>query len=398
MPKKQQCTPKRRLNGEGSFSQRADGSWKCQITVNDGMGKTIRKSIYGKTLPECKSKMETFKKENDGKTFADIQRGKITLGEWGDECLKEAEQRVKNKKLKQNTYSRYECHLRVHIKPYIGKVKLSKLTDTNIDNFHVALSKTDLSPHTIRDISAYLNLLLKQAVAAKLISANPFDSCRRSLIPGKESPDLRLMDDEQIVSFLRAIEGHSMENLFRFTLFEGLRMGEVLGLTWDCWDSEKGTLRIDKQLQYNRQTHIYYFEGNKTKQSRRILSLPDSMNLVLKNQRKRQLEQQMKAGSLWNNEDNLVFTDAYGNHYCQPTVRRNIKKIFAKIGTPETRFHDLRHTFTALCIESGDDIKNIQSNLGHSTAKTTLDVYAYLTQNAKRASAQRMEQTIQRLG
>ena len=399
MPKKEQSkVPRRRLNGEGSFSQRADGSWKCQITLTDGMGNTVRKSVYGKTLAECKHKADTAKVENADKSFACFDKGKITLGEWGDECLKEAEQRVKNKTLKQNTYSRYECHLRVHVKPYIGSVKLCKLTPVNIDNFHRALAQANLAPHTIRDISAYLGTLLKQAVANNLISVNPMEKCRKSLIPGKDSPNLQLLDDEQIVSFLHAIEGHSMENLFRFTLFEGLRMGELLGLTWDSWNPKKATLSVDKQLQYNRQTHTYYFETNKTKQSRRILTLPESMNQVLKNQRKRQLEQQIQAGSLWNNEHNLIFTDSFGKHYCQPTVRRNIKKIFAKIGTPETRFHDLRHVFTALCIEGGDDVKSVQNNLGHSTATTTLNIYAYLTQKAKQASADRMEKTIQRLG
>ena len=61
---------------------------------------------------------------------------------------------------------------------------------------------------------------------------------------------------------------------------------------------------------------------------------------------------------------------------------------------PETRFHDLRHTYAVAAIKSGDDIKTVQENLGHATAAFTLDVYGHVTSQMKQASASRMEQFI----
>ena len=63
-----------------------------------------------------------------------------------------------------------------------------------------------------------------------------------------------------------------------------------------------------------------------------------------------------------------------------------------EIGSPETRFHDLRYSYAVASIRSGDDIKTVQDNLGHATAAFTLDVYGHVTQKMKQESANRMEQ------
>ena len=59
------------------------------------------------------------------------------------------------------------------------------------------------------------------------------------------------------------------------------------------------------------------------------------------------------------------------------------------------RFHDLRHTYAVLALESGDDIKTVQENLGHHAASFTLDVYGHVTERMRRQSADRMEKLIQ---
>jgi integrase len=65
-----------------------------------------------------------------------------------------------------------------------------------------------------------------------------------------------------------------------------------------------------------------------------------------------------------------------------------------QIGSPNTRFHDLRHSYAVASIRSGDDIKTVQENLGHATAAFTLDVYGHVTERMKKESADRMEQFI----
>lgn len=73
------------------------------------------------------------------------------------------------------------------------------------------------------------------------------------------------------------------------------------------------------------------------------------------------------------------------------TVYKDFKKIVSSIGCPNTRFHDLRHSYAVAAIRSGDDIKTIQGNLGHATAAFTLDIYGHVTDQMKQASAARMD-------
>lgn len=182
------------------------------------------------------------------------------------------------------------------------------------------------------------------------------------------------------------------------TLFTGLRKGEVLGLTWDCVDLEKGTLLVNKQLSYYKNASgswVYGMDSTKNSRSRK-LTLPSFVVDVLRHQKARQAEWRLQAGpawQVWNGED-LVFTNPLGGHLMSQAVYRSFKKLAASIGTPSTRFHDLRHSYAVAAIKSGDDIKTVQGNLGHATASFTLDVYGHLTDQMKQASADRMEQFI----
>ena len=73
----------------------------------------------------------------------------------------------------------------------------------------------------------------------------------------------------------------------------------------------------------------------------------------------------------------------------------SFKKVVADIGIPKARFHDLRHSYAVASIRAGDDIKTVQENLGHATAAFTLNVYAHVTDQMKKESADRMQQYIQ---
>ena len=79
------------------------------------------------------------------------------------------------------------------------------------------------------------------------------------------------------------------------------------------------------------------------------------------------------------------------------TIYKHFKRIVAAIGAPNLRFHDLRHSYAVASIRGGDDIKTVQTNLGHATAAFTLDVYGHTTEQMKRESAARMDAYIQSL-
>ena len=91
------------------------------------------------------------------------------------------------------------------------------------------------------------------------------------------------------------------------------------------------------------------------------------------------------------------FTNEVGRHILHQTLYKQFKQIAEKIGSPNMRFHDLRHSFAVASLKHGDDVKTVQENLGHATAAFTLDVYGHATDEMKRASGKRMDAAIQQI-
>lgn len=223
------------------------------------------------------------------------------------------------------------------------------------------------------------------------IRVNPANACTLPRIVKKE---IKPLDEDATLLFIKAIQGHEHEIVFLVTLFTGMRQGEVLGLSWDCVDFDKGTLNINKQLQKAPGGgSTYSLTSPKNGKGRIITPAPFVMDLLRK-QRRRQAEWQLKAGPVWENGWNLVFTNMVGDHLMPHTVYHNFKRVVASIGQPNTRFHDLRHTYAVNSIRAGDDLKTVQANLGHHTAAFTLDQYVHVTEQMNKESADRMQQFI----
>ena len=104
------------------------------------------------------------------------------------------------------------------------------------------------------------------------------------------------------------------------------------------------------------------------------------------------------AGPLWNNPFDLVFTNEFGRALNHQTVYKHLKRLLRSCGMGDYTFHSLRHSFATISLENGDDIKTVQTNLGHSTASFTLKTYAHVSDQMQRSSAARMEELISSLG
>lgn len=169
-----------------------------------------------------------------------------------------------------------------------------------------------------------------------------------------------------------------------------MREGELLGLMWDCVNFEKGTILIDKQLRKGQEKGgKYYFSPPKNNKSRALTPAPYVMEL-LRAQKVHQTEQKLMAGPAWE-DTGLVFTNEFGRYISYRALYDSFKRTVNQIEIPSARIHDLRHTYAVNCIRAGDEIKTVQSNLGHATAAFTLDVYGHFTDDMRTASSQRME-------
>lgn len=350
-------------------------------------GKQIQRSVTGNTQKEARQALSKIVSEVDEGVY--IEPSKQTVAEWLDIWLDTYVAFT----VKPYTEDAYRAVCKNHIKPLLGNWKLTSLSAVQIQQFYnVLLREKKLSPKTIKNIHGVLHKALNQAVRIGSIRHNPADVCD---LPKMRKKEIVPMEQNQIAEFLNAIKGDEFEVLYRVTLFTGLRQGEVLGLTWDCVDFDNSTLYINKQLQKSKKVGgVYQLVSTKNDRTRLIAVAP-SVITALKKQKSQQAQMQLLAGSAWDNKDNLVFTNQLGKHLTHMTVYKWFKKVVCSIGLDNVRFYDLRHSYAVAAIESGDDIKTVQENLGHATAAFTLNVYAHATQKMRKASAERMERFIQ---
>lgn len=359
--------------------------WEARVTIgrDPGTGKQIQKSFSGKTQKEVREKMQAAAVEVNNSTY--IEPSKLTVGQWLDIWLDEYLGGVKPR-----TVDSYTTTVNVRIKPALGAIRLSSLAAHDIQKLYNAAQKGDspLSAKSIKNLHGVLHKALQQAVELGYIKFNPADACK---LPRVEKAEIKPLDDEAITAFLRVAAGHKYEYVYLVTLFTGMREGEVLGLTWDCIDFKQGTILINKQLQKTRASGgVYGFVSPKNNKSRRITPAPSVM-AILRAQQRRQFEQRCNANGMWDNPLNLVFTSDTGHNLSAQTVYLHFKKLIAEAGYPDTRFHDLRHSYAVAALQAGDDIKTVQENLGHHAAAFTLDVYGHVTEKMKSESAARME-------
>lgn len=364
--------------------------WEARYTTgyDPGTGKQIQRSISGKTQKEVAQKLKAATAAIDAGTYT--APSKMTVGQWLDIWTAEYLGGVKPR-----TVESYQIIVKNHLKPGLGAVRLDMLNAHTVQSFYNGLGEAKrgtaaLSPKTIKNVHGILHKALQQAVANGYIRFNPTEAC---ILPKATRKDLQPLDEGQIADFLKAIKGHKHEYLYIVTLFTGMREGEILGLLWDCVDLNKGTITINKQLQKTPgQRDTYQLVSTKNSKGRIITAAPFVI-ASLRQVKRKQLENRLRYGECWA-DTGFVFTDELGQHLKPKTIYSAFKKVVEAIGSPATRFHDLRHSYAVASIRSGDDIKTVQKNLGHATAAFTLDVYGHVTEQMKKESAARMEQFI----
>ena len=386
---------KKNANGAGTIRQRSDGRWEARYTAgfDTGTGKQIQRSLYGSTQKEVRQKLAQITAELD--TGAYIEPSKLTVGKWLSIWLTDY-----NSNVKPFTLRAYQDRVNLHIVPALGAVKLTALSAPMVQRFINNLSKDSenkkaLAPKTVKNIHGVLHKALLQAVVLGYIRTNPADHCT---LPRVIRPEIKPLDDTTITDFLAAAEKDKYKAIFLIDLFTGMRQGEILGLTWDCIDWHNCTITIRQQLQREKKAGgIYYLTSLKNDKARQIQTAPTVMK-ALQERYRQQVRDRMLAGDGWEPDiPNLVFTNETGSHISHTTIRKHFKKIVEEIGMPETRFHDLRHSYAVASIQNGDDVKTVQENLGHYSAAFTLDVYGHVTDRMKEESANRMEEYIQKI-
>lgn len=381
MPRKKEG---RAAQGAGTIRKRSDGRWEARYTAgrDPGTGKQIQKSIYGKTQGEVRKKLAAITVGLDEGTYQDPK--KMTVAAW-----LEIWQADYLGGVQVQTVTAYRSITKNHLIPAFGAVLLQKLQPHQVQRFYNNLA-VDHAPKTVRNIYGVLHRALEKAVDLKYIKTNPADA-DLCILPKKQKYEIHPLDHDQIPVFLEAAADDPYRDLYALDLFTGLRSSELVGLTWDCIDFQKGTIYIHRQLLCLKGGYAWGLPKHGKKRTLSPASLVmDHLHTI----RTKQLEARLAAGTVWMNDEDFVFTNARGGHFIQETVRKHFKAIAKTMDLPDLRLHDLRHSYAVASLEAGDDIKTLSENLGHHSVAFTLDVYGHYTDSMRKKSSERMNDYI----
>ncbi len=379
----------KRAHGEGTYKRRKDGRWEAQYTIHTPSG-VKRKSVYGRTKAETAAKLRRLLADRDAGVSFDAEN--LTLGEYLDRWL---EGSVKGS-VWHTTYRDYAGHVRNHIAPELGRLKMAKLTPAHVQTLYRTKTDSGLSSRTVNYIHATLHKALEQAVKWRLVPYNVSDAAVKPRQERRETVALTL---EQVSTFLQAAREarDRFEALYVVAVFTGMRPGELLALRWSdlVLDGPAPEVRVRRSLSRDGSGR-HVFKRTKTEKGRSV-SLMSQVVEALRDHRRRQAEERLRYSGLWRDQD-LVFPNKTGAPMdWNNLVARNYKPLRAAAGLPQnTRFYDLRHTFATLMLEQGENPKVVQEILGHSQITHTMDTYSHVTPNMQSAAFGRLGERLER--
>jgi len=376
----------KRGNNAGSiYRRKSDGKWVGSITLETGK----RKVFYGKSQKEVQDKVNEALYEQQQGTL--ITAKDQTLAEYLADWLEEA---VKPNR-RPRTYERYECMIRLHINPVLGKVKLQALIPRHIKLLQSQGLKDGLSNTTVGAIHEMLHKALDDAWKLELVKRNVCDMVSP---PRRQHKEYRPLDAVQSRKLLEAAKGHPQETMFVLALATGMRRGELLGLKWQDIDIDNRVLYVLRALsrlptKMGKDNGDLYIEADlKTKSSRRSIALAGFAIEALKQHRTRQEEMRRQAGKLWQGHD-YVFCKSDGSHLNPGhDVLVQLKILLKKAGLPDVRFHDLRHGVATFLLSMGVHPKVVQDILGHAEISMTMDTYSHVSPTMQREAMDKLNE------
>jgi len=270
-----------------------------------------------------------------------------------------------------NTHERYESILRVHVTPLIGTLRLTKVQPEHIRQVYRVAAEKGLSGRTCLHIHRVLHTAFNHAVLVdRLLKENPLE---RVKAPRPSEFEVKAMNPEQVRLLLEVAKGTRLEVPVALAAVTGLRRGELLALRWANVDLERGSLFVAEALEQTRTSGVR-FKAPKSKSSRRFIPLALESVEILRAHREAQNGAKKRAPFCVDND--LVFCNPDGQPWPPDTFTVQFAQLAKNVGMKGFRFHDLRHAFASLTLADGRPIKEVQLLMGHSTANTTLSVYA----------------------
>ncbi len=305
------------------------------------------------------------------------------------------------------------------IRPELGFYKIKQITPETIQRFINNLKLEGYSRGYILTIKGALSAAFNYAIEKTWIVYNPV-KVRIPKFENKKRERIVLSQEQIEIIFSKYPEGTKEHLPLMIGLYTGMRVSETFGLTWDRVDLEHGYIFVNRQMiRYTKEDghEIKCLGDLKTEQSNRAVKIGNTLLELLKREKARQEENEkllkgkykhyktiekidnsgekiyIIVGTKKDGDTKFVCTFENGR-FMNPFSLKTANKEISELIGHRFDFHTLRHTHATLLAESGANIKNLQSRLGHSNTSTTYEIYIHNTANMDSETSDLFEEII----
>lgn len=331
-----------------------------------------------------------------------------------------------------STYESNNALINNYILPLIGGVLLSDINTRFLERYYKQLQETPavtgpykkrtegecVSTSTIRDIHKLLRSCFRQAVKWELMNRNP---AADATVPRHEGKERGIWTADILMKALELCEDPTLKIAINLSFACSLRLGEILGLTWDCVDisenamqENRASLSVNKELQrvakkaladLDQKDVIFIFPEEKkncktvralkkpkTDSSIRRVFLPRSVAEMLISWKNDQDELKEILGEEYH-DYGLVLASSFGMPQSGSYLRKRLKKLIRDNDFPEVVFHSFRHSSVTYKLKlSGGDVKSVQGDSGHAQADMVTGVYSHIIDEDRKRNAELFEE------
>lgn len=336
--------------------------WRSQFYYEDWQGKRHKKNKRGfKTKGEAEAWERDFRQQQQ----RDLD---IKFDNFVEIYFKDMENRLRESTI---INKRYVFDLKVT--PYFKNKKMCEIRTADIREWQNMLIKAGYAPTYLKSINNQLAALFNYAVKYYDLKDNP---CRKAGSIGKGKADeMEFWTKQEFKEFFTSMEEKPEAKMaFLILYWTGIRIGELLALTYEDIDLEKRIISITKS--YQRIKGKDMVTPPKTPKSNRKVTIPSFLAEELK-------EYCSMLYGITPKERMFRFTKSFMEH----EIVRGIKET----GVKRIRLHDLRHSHASLLVEMGFQPLAIAERLGHEKIETTLNTYSHLYPNKQAELAEQLE-------
>ncbi len=319
----------------------------------------------------------------------------MTMNELFDRFVQSKENR-----LAATTLQRYECLLRIYLRPAVGTKKVASLRTVDLLAAYTLWTKRGVGARTIRHAAELLRNVLRRAVKWEVITRSPAASLDADDLPKVLRPESTVLTESEVRLLLQEAKHPTRRCAARhyltaystfypavaFALYTGARLGEIMAVRWQDVDARQGTITISRSLSSTKVAGLTFKRPKNDKV--RTVCVPPQLLAILESHHAVQAAGKIALGPVYHDED-LVFAKPDGKPIAPWLFSSAFRNFMKRSGVRRIRFHDLRDTHASLLAKAGVPIEVISKRLGHSDISITYDRYitVYRDRDAEAAEA-----------